>query len=98
MMNTPPLNTSRLLLRPLTTSDAADLFTVYSHPNAMRYLHTPAHASIDDTRTLIQQEIDSAAIQWVICLPDSERAIGMLGYIGTTGVPGMVYPSSCLLG
>lgn len=80
-----------MVLRPLAISDAADLFAVYSHPDAMQYWHTPAHASIEDTHVLLQHELDGPAIQWVVCLPVTGQAIGVLGYLGTQGVPGMGY-------
>lgn len=91
MRDTPTLTTDRLLLRPMAVSDAVELHAMYSHPDAMRYWHTPAHLSVNETRELLERQLASPAIQWTVCLRGSGKPIGVVGYLGNEGVPGMGY-------
>lgn len=85
------LTTDRLTLRPLTVDDAQALYSVYSHPLAMRYWHTPLHASVAVTRATIVSLLSDTACWWAICRRADGQAIGLIGYLGNEGAPGMGY-------
>lgn len=86
------INTERLTLRPLAVTDTADLFTVYSHPEAMRYMDTPPHDTVVSTQELIEQKLaNQQSCSWSICLAQNGRAIGVVEYLGNPGVPGLGY-------
>jgi len=86
-----PVETGRLVLRPLAMSDAADLFRVYRDAEAMRFWHTPPHASVDDTTHLIGELLAGDGAWWAICLRADGVAIGTIGFHGNPGAPGMGY-------
>ena len=91
MENHPILNTPRLLLRPVNLSDAVDLFNVYGDPLAMRFMETPPHASLVETQAKIVEMKSGEAFYWSICLKESQKVIGNIGYLGNVGFPGMGY-------
>jgi [ribosomal protein S5]-alanine N-acetyltransferase len=92
-MNQPQtIHTDRLTLRPLAATDAADLFTVYSHPEAMRYWDTPPHKTIAATEELIERKLaHQQGCAWSICLAQNGRAIGVVEYLGNPGPSGLGY-------
>jgi RimJ/RimL family protein N-acetyltransferase/catechol 2,3-dioxygenase-like lactoylglutathione lyase family enzyme len=91
-VNYPTLTTERLVLRPLTTDDAADLFCVFGDDEVMRYWVSFPHASVERTREEIERITSPAkAMQWAICLKDDLRAAGVIGFLGNEGVPGIGY-------
>jgi ribosomal-protein-alanine N-acetyltransferase len=86
------IHTERLTLRPLSATDAADLFTLYSHPEAMCDWDTPPHQTVAETQRLIGQKLaNQQGCAWSICLAPHGRAIGLVEYLGNPGVPGMGY-------
>lgn len=86
------VHTERLTLHPLAAADIADLFTVYSHPEAMRYWDTPPHETIATTEELIERKLANAqGCVWSICLTQNGRAIGVVEYLGNPGAPGLGY-------
>lgn len=85
------LITDRLRLRPLRLTDAAELFPIFSHEAAMRYWDTPPHQSPADTEGMIAILQNENACWWAVCLLESDRPIGLVGYLGNPGVPGMGY-------
>ncbi|MEM7130841.1 MAG: GNAT family N-acetyltransferase [Chloroflexota bacterium] len=87
------LKTQRLLLSPLTVDDAADLHDAYRDPETMRFMPTPPHTKIEETRTELQTMLTDRSCYWAIQLADTEqrRVIGHVGYLGNPGVPGMGY-------
>lgn len=87
----PELATARLVLRPLTVDDAPALYPVYSDPRAMEHWHTPAHASVEETRDQIAQDLAPGADIWAVWHPADQRAIGVVGYLGNTSAPGLGY-------
>jgi len=57
-MNTPTLQTERLLLRPFTYEDAEDVFTCWeSDPDVAKYMFWTSHNDIDKTKEWISFEI-----------------------------------------
>jgi RimJ/RimL family protein N-acetyltransferase/catechol 2,3-dioxygenase-like lactoylglutathione lyase family enzyme len=88
----PALTTERLVLRPLTTDDAADLFFVFGDDEVMRYWVSHPHATVERTREEIARIISPAkAMQWAICLKEDGKAAGVIGFLGNEGVPGIGY-------
>ncbi len=88
----PTLTTDRLTLQPLTADDAPDLFRIYRHPAAMRFMPTPPHSDADETRAMIERERGLAGAQhWAIRLKDTPQVIGQVNYLGNTRLPGMGY-------
>lgn len=88
----PALTTERLILRPLTTDDAANLFAVFGDEATMRYWVSFPHASIEQTREEIERITSPAlARQWAICLKDDMLAAGVIGFLGNEGTPGIGY-------
>lgn len=93
-MSTPfsTLTTERLILRPLTTADAADLFFVFGDDEVMRYWVSFPHPSVERTREEIARiTAPVKARQWAICLKEDNRAAGVIGFLGNEGVPGIGY-------
>jgi ribosomal-protein-alanine N-acetyltransferase len=85
------LSTKRLILRPVSLEDAAALYLVYGHPQAMQFMESPLDESIADTRARLERIMHDGACWWSICLPETGQAIGNVGYLGNVGVPGMGY-------
>lgn len=85
------LSTERLVLQPLGTEHAPDLFHLFSHPDAMRFMDTPPHATLADTRAKVAEMARDPACYWALRTPEEGRAIGFVGYLGNAGVPGMGY-------
>ena len=92
------LTTSRLMLRPLAMSDAEALFQIYSDAEAMRFWHTLPHTAIEETIEDLEFMLGVPAnAWWAMCLkhdsqpPDACAAIGYIGYLGSTSIPGMGY-------
>ncbi|MBE0698220.1 MAG: GNAT family N-acetyltransferase, partial [Anaerolineaceae bacterium] len=86
------LFTGRLILRPLSPDDADALFAVYRDPRAMRFMPTPPHQSVAETRAGLVLDLGrQGACGWAICLKDADRALGTVTFLGETPVPGMGY-------
>lgn len=93
------LTTNRLALHPLSTEHTAELFSAFSDPETMRFMPSHPHKTVDETRAEIERMNGyDAACYWSICLPSEnsdessdDKAIGFVGYLGNSGVPGMGY-------
>lgn len=75
------LETPRLILRRARIEDAADLFEVFSKPEAMRWWSTPPHQTLDETREWVAgmaaaspDESDDFVVEF------DGRAIGKAGF------------------
>ncbi len=55
------LSTDRLILRPLTESDAPALFEIHTHPEVMRYWSSPPWTDIDQARQRIAKSQEGFA-------------------------------------
>lgn len=86
------LTTERLVLRPLTLEDASALHDVYCDAHTMRFMPSLPHASMEDTRRHLANEMNSrGSVHWAICLHKDGKAIGHINYLGQTVLPGMGY-------
>jgi RimJ/RimL family protein N-acetyltransferase len=76
----PTITTERLVLRGLVDRDSDAVFSIFSHPDVMRYWHTPAMADIQESRTFIAQARSSfsqhTAIRWGLAHRNDDRIIG----------------------
>lgn len=83
--NLPQIKTERLILRPLTTEDADDVFFFTSQPETTLFLTWEPHAFLSDTIKFIQHYLDKAAqgnpTQWGIELTGEKKIIGITGFI-----------------
>jgi len=86
------LYTPRLVLRPISIEDAIALFPVYRDHRAMKFMPTPPHQLVEETRAELAQEISlQGACGWAICMKDADQPIGMVNFLGQTPIPGMGY-------
>lgn len=92
MRQIPPLHTDRLILRPLSPTDAPALHSMYSDKETMRYMPTLPHQSVAETEQHITQQLtpDDGAF-WAICWKRTDEPIGVVNYLSGTAVPGMGY-------
>jgi ribosomal-protein-alanine N-acetyltransferase len=86
------LTTNRLTLRPLNVADANDLFRVFGDVETMRYWPALPHANAEETARIIAgMNGHKGACWWVISVREQQAAIGCIGYLGGSAVPGMGY-------
>ena len=75
-----PLETARLVLRPLEPGDAEDLYTIFSDPKVARYGSSPAWTSIDEANAFIQRAItacqDGSSLRLGLVRREDRRLIG----------------------
>ncbi len=81
--NMPQLETGRLLLRRLVSSDVKDLFEVASEPEVTRYITWETHRNLDDTRRFIQVVHDwyerQEVLYWGVVRKSDLKLIGTCG-------------------
>src|SRR4051794_15606468 len=79
---TPTLTTDRLLLRPFTCADAADVFAYASNPNVSRYTTWQTHRSIADSEAFIGMVLGRPPDQhaWAILQRDDPVVIGAIEF------------------
>lgn len=79
----PQLETGRLLLRRLVSSDVQDLFEVASDPQVTRYITWETHRNLDDTRRFIQVVNDwyerQEVLYWGVTRKSDMKLIGTCG-------------------
>jgi RimJ/RimL family protein N-acetyltransferase/uncharacterized glyoxalase superfamily protein PhnB len=86
------LTTERLILTPITPDDIADLHAIYRDERAMRYMPSPPHTELAQTREAIERDLAmQGALYMTIRRKDDPRAIGYVGFLGGTQVSGMGY-------
>ena len=80
----PILTTEQLILRRFTHHDAAALFEMRSSEEVMQYIARPICKTIDDAIGLIdvidKLIADNDGITWCICLKNSDKYIGSIGF------------------
>ncbi len=72
--------TKRLILRPWSESDAADLYKYAKDPSVGPVAGWPVHRSEEDSRYIINN-ILSADETYAVCLKEDNKAIGSIGLI-----------------
>jgi ribosomal-protein-alanine N-acetyltransferase len=79
---TATLTTDRLILRPFTRDDAADVFAVASNPNVSRYTTWQTHRSIADSDAFIDMVLARPADQhtWAITLRGNPAVMGAIEF------------------
>jgi RimJ/RimL family protein N-acetyltransferase len=86
-----PVETERLLLRPMTEADAEEMHEVYGDPSTFHYIERGPAASVDETRERIaekvaHQEAHGFAL-WAVVERASERVVGDCGLQMLEGGP-----------
>jgi ribosomal-protein-alanine N-acetyltransferase len=82
--SSPQLFSPRLKLRAATDNDAAEIYSMRSNEDVMKYIDRPLPASVIEVGEwikkvdLLQQKNES--ILWAITLKDSDTLIGTIGY------------------
>jgi lincosamide nucleotidyltransferase A/C/D/E len=79
-----PIETERLIIRPLRLDDAHDLHELYSDAETMRFLETAVPRTIDESRAWVQSKIalferDGGMSLWALVERESGRVIGDAG-------------------
>ena len=87
---TPTIETTRLILRPLTIEDAPSMFEYTSNPEVTKYVLWDAHQTIDDTISFIQNYAlikyqDQQTDPLGICLKNDLGKLKAGTVIGTVG-------------
>jgi len=82
--NFPTIETERLLLKEITLQDAADMLTIRSNEEAMKYIDRPIAKTIEDAIILINTLADyfknNTGICWAVCLKENAKLIGTIGF------------------
>lgn len=80
----PTLQTERIVLRRIETSDASDLFVLRSDKRVMQFIDRPMAENVEDALTLIAKIEDSLlqndGITWGINLNEDPKLIGTIGF------------------
>ena len=78
-----PLETERLVIRPLEIGDSEALHELYSDPVAMRHLASALPASVVDSQRWVQEKVDlqneTGLSLWGVVLADTSEIIGDAG-------------------
>jgi RimJ/RimL family protein N-acetyltransferase len=79
-----PIETERLLIRPLRLDDAEDLHELYSDADAMRFLEDRVPETIGESRNWVQTKIDlferdAGMSLWAVVERASSRVVGDAG-------------------
>ena len=79
-----PIETKRLIIRPLRLDDANDLHELYSDADAMQFLETNVPRVIEESRAWVQSKIDlferdDGMSLWALVGRESGRVIGDAG-------------------
>lgn len=80
----PTLETERLRLRRLKTSDVHEVFALRSDPKSMQYIPRPLAKNLDDALAhiaLITENIDkNTGINWAVALKETDKLVGIMGF------------------
>lgn len=90
----PHLTTERLLLRPLTMRDAADMYAYSRDPAVAQHVLWDAHKSLADTRGylryIISQYRSGSPSSWGIVLRETNRLVGTIGFMSYNDMDSVV--------
>jgi [ribosomal protein S5]-alanine N-acetyltransferase len=80
-----PIETKRLLLRPLELNDAEDMFEYASKPENIGYVGFKPHESLDETKATITNQFLSKPEKrmpetWAIVLKENQKMIGTIDF------------------
>ena len=73
MMNFKPIETERLILRPVTMDDAQDFFEMDSNPNVHKYLGNNPVKTIEQSKAWIEDILEQEALVLGSIMQNSER-------------------------
>lgn len=80
----PILTSERLIFREISESDVNEVFLLRSNPENMKFIPRPLlknHKDALEHIKIIQNKINkNEGINWVICLKDNPKMIGLLGH------------------
>ncbi len=80
----PNLETDRLVLRSINTTDAPEIFAMRSNPVTMQYIPRPLALTMDDAIAhieMIQNTISkNEGINWAITLKGDDTMLGVIGH------------------
>jgi ribosomal-protein-alanine N-acetyltransferase len=77
------LETPRLVLRPWTEDDAAEMFAIFADAEAMRFWNVPPPDTVEDMQATIRHSITAPPevhAAWAIVLKQTGRIAGFLNY------------------
>jgi RimJ/RimL family protein N-acetyltransferase len=80
-----PIETERLVIRPLREDDAEALHAVWSDPEVMRYLPSEPAADLEETRARMARHLDRELALWAVELCETGRVVGVCGLLLTEG-------------
>jgi RimJ/RimL family protein N-acetyltransferase len=79
----PPIETTRLLLRPLSDRDAEGLHAAYGDPEAMRFWNMPASVDVLQTAARIGRSLSAPPAFhacWCLVRKSDDAILGMINY------------------
>ena len=80
----PTLQTSRLVLREITTDDSEDIFEIFSCPDVVRYYDCDVYESLEQAKDQIQSWATNyskdISIRWGVTESGSSKIIGTCGF------------------
>jgi [ribosomal protein S5]-alanine N-acetyltransferase len=84
-----PLETDRLVIRPLREDDAAALHEVWSDPETMRFIPAEPAASVDETLGRVRRHVDrhqaSGLALWAVEERETAEVVGVCGLFPVEG-------------
>ena len=101
----PVLETERLILRPVSADDIHDVYEYAKNPVVSYYLPWPYHASIEDSKKIVQQWLtwtqENKPVPWMLVDKERSKVIGTItvdspAELDTETVPGRKYLGYCL--
>lgn len=85
MIDFPPIETERLILRKVTLKDAEDMLTYLSDPDVVKHMGLEPYQTVEDVHREIQwyQSIvkEGSGMRWGITLRNSDIVIGSCGFL-----------------
>jgi len=87
-----PLESERLLLRPLSPQDSQNLYSPMSDSATMQFWNEPPHESLETTKHWVEKIVSHPRhCFWSICLQGQDQTIGFIGFLRHQRVPNFIY-------